>query len=161
MHRAIVASVAICLLLPLPLLAVDPGRAEGRLTVNGAPINLAYAYAVDRQMNDLTKTKDDTRIILTDKPLPEGTDLNTVDYTFPDGILGVVVCVDKNRQVSHVVVQHPTGTFDAGYFEGVQDYRYRPHRSDNGMLAGNVSARNVTTATMTFSYDAEFNAVLK
>ena len=161
MRRAFVAFVAICLLLPLPLLAVDPGRAEGRLTVNGTEIPLTYAYAIGGQANDLSHRKDDTRIILTDKPLPDGTDLSKVDYTFPDGVLGVVVCVDNKNQVSHVIVQHSTGTFDGGYFEGVADYRYRAHASDPGMLAGNVSSKRVTTASMTFSYEAEFNAQLK
>jgi hypothetical protein len=160
MRRAIVAFVAICLL-PLPLLAIVAGRAEGRLTVNGTAIDLAYAYAIGGQKNDINKRSDDVRIILTDKPLPEGTDLAKVDYTFPDGILGLVVCVDNSKQVSHVIVQHPSGTYDAGYFEGMPEYRYRSHRADQGMFAGNVSSRSVATATMTFSYDVDFNAALK
>jgi hypothetical protein len=161
MRRAIVAFVAICLLLPLPLLAVDAGRAEGRLTVNGTEIPLAYAYAVGGQNNDLSHRNDDTRIILTDKPLPDGTDLSKVDYAFPEGILGVVVCINPNHQVTHVIVQHAAGTYDAGYFENVPEYRFRTRTSDPGMLAGNVSSKRVSTATVTFSYEAEFNAVLK
>jgi len=160
MRRAIVALVAICLL-PLPLLAIDAGRAEGRLTVNGTPIDLVYAYAIGGQKNDISNRRDDVRIILTDKPLPDGTDLSKVDYVFPDGILGIVVCIDINKQVSHVIVQHAAGTYDAGYFEGMPDYRFRPHRSDGGMFAGNVSSRSVATSTMTFSYDVDFNAQLK
>lgn len=157
MRRAIVAIVVICLI-PLPLLAIDLGRAEGALTVNNQRIDLVYAYAIGKQKNDITNRKDDIRIILTDKPLPEGTDLSKVDYNFPEGILGVVICIDVNKEVSHVIVQHPSGTYDAGYFEGVPDYRFRQHRAEEGAFAGNVSSKSVATATMTFSYDADFVA---
>jgi hypothetical protein len=138
--------------------AADLGRAAGSVTIDGKPIVLQYAYAIDHQKNQLTNKSNETKIILTDKPLPDGTKLDDVDYTFPDGVYGVVVCVTPTDSVSHVVVQHPTGTFDAGYFEGVQDYRFKRTRSERGTIEGTLSSKKITTNTMSFFYDAEFAA---
>lgn len=138
--------------------AADLGRANGSVTIDGKPIVLQYAYAIDHQKNQLTNKSNETKVILTDKPLPEGTKLDDVDYTFPDGVFGVVVCMAPNDSVSHVVVQHPTGTYDAGYFEGVQDYRFKRTRGDRGTISGALSSKKVTTNTMTFFFDADFAA---
>ena len=140
--------------------AADLGRAIGSVTIDGKPIVLQYAYAIDHQKNQLSNKTSDTKIILTDKPLPEGTKLDDVDYTFPDGVFGIVVCVTAPADgVSHVVVQHPTGTYDAGYFEGVQDYRFKRIRGgDRGTIGGALSSKKITTNTMSFFFDAEFAA---
>jgi len=137
----------------------DLGRAVGSVTIDGKPIVLQYAYAIDHQKNQLTNKNSDTKIILTDKPLPDGTKLDDVDYNFPDGVLGVVVCVSApNDGVSHVVVQHPTGTYDGGYFEGVPDYKFKRVRGERGTISGTVQSKKVTTNTMSFYFDAEFAA---
>jgi hypothetical protein len=138
--------------------AADLGRAIGSVTIDGKPIVLQYAYAIDHQKNQLSNKTTDTKIILTDKPLPDGTKLDDVDYTFPDGVFGIVVCILPTDGVSHVVVQHPTGTFDAGYFEGVQDYRFKRVRGDRGTIGGTLSSKKITTNTMSFYFDAEFAA---
>jgi len=140
------------------LVAADLGRAVGSVTIDGKPIVLQYAYAIDHQKNQLSNKNNDTKVILTDKPLPDGTKLDEVDYNFPDGIYGVVVCMTPQDSVSHVVVQHPAGTFDAGYFEGVQDYRFKRVKGDRGMIGGTLSSKKVTTNTMAFFFDAEFAA---
>lgn len=140
------------------LVAADLGRAVGSVTIDGKPIVLQYAYAIDHQKNQLSNKNNDTKVILTDKPLPDGTKLDEVDYNFPDGIYGVVVCMTPQDGVSHVVVQHPTGTFDAGYFEGVQDYRFKRVKGDRGTIGGTLSSKKVTTNTMAFFFDAEFAA---
>ena len=138
--------------------AADLGRAIGTVTIDGKPIVLQYAYAIDHQKNQLTNKTNETKVILTDKPLPDGTKLDDVDYTFPDGVFGIVVCLTPADAVSHVVVQHPTGTYDAGYFEGVQDYRFKRIRGDRGTISGTLSSKKITTNTMTFFFDAEFAA---
>jgi len=140
------------------LLAADLGRAVGTVTIDGKPIVLQYAYAVDHQKNQLTNKSNETKIILTDKPIPDGTKLEEVDYNFPDGIYGLVVCMTPQDSISHVVVQHPAGTYDAGYFEGVQDYRFKRAKGDRGTIGGTLSSKKITTNTMTFFYDAEFAA---
>jgi len=144
-----------------PLLAVDAGKAAGAVIVDGTRIDLAYAYAVDHQKNELTMKKNDTRIVLTDKPLPDDVKLDEIDYSFPEGTMGVVVCVTRDDKVSHVVVQHPKGMYDAGYFDSDRDYHFKPVKSDPGTIAGNVSSRKITTNTMTFSLEVDFNAVVK
>jgi hypothetical protein len=142
--------------------AADLGRAIGSVTIDGKPIVLQYAYAIDHQKNQLSNKTTDTKIILTDKPLPDGTKLDDVDYTFPDGVFGIVVCLLPTDGVSHVVVQHPTGTYDAGYFEGVQDYRFKRIRGgDRGTVGGTLSSKKITTNTMSFYFDAEFAAQLQ
>ena len=152
--------LAVSLLLALPLVAQPAaGKAEGSMTVDGVKTPLVYAYAVDRQPNELTHAKSDTKIILTDKPLPDGTDLTKVDYWFPDGIAGVVVCIDHDQGVSHVVVQHAKGTIDAGYFTGVPQYAFKRKRSERGTISGIVSTpRPVASVSATYQYDVSFEA---
>ena len=137
----------------------DLGRATGSVTISGKPIVLQYAYAIDHQKNQLSNKANETKVVLTDKPLPDGTKLEDVDYNFPDGVFGIVVCLTPSDSVSHVVVQHPTGTYDAGYFEGVQDYRFKRARGgERGTIEGTLSSKKVTTNTMTFFFDADFAA---
>jgi hypothetical protein len=155
--RLLSAFVAVCLL-ALPALAVDLGKADGSLTVDKTRIALNYAYAVGHQKDELNNRRDDVRIILTDKPLPEGTKLDDLDYSFPEGILGVVVCVTHEDKVAHVVVQHPHGTYDAGYFEN-DVYHFKPKKGEQGTISGNLSSPRVPTNTMTFWFVVEFNAV--
>ena len=152
--------LAVSMLLALPLSAADPaGSAVGSLTVDGVKTPLVYAYAIDRQTNELTHSKSDTKIILTDKPLPDGTDLAKVDYWFPDGLAGVVVCVDKEQHVSHVVIQHAKGTIDAGYFTGVPQYTFKRKRSERGTISGVVStSRPVASVSATYEYEVTFDA---
>jgi hypothetical protein len=138
--------------------AADPGRATGSVTIDGKPIVLQYAYAVDHQKNQLTNKSNETKVVLTDKPLPDGTKLDNIDETFPDGINGVVVAVMPNDNISHVFVQHPAGSYDAGYFEGVQDYHFKRVRGDRGTIGGTLSSKKIQTNTMSFFFDAEFNA---
>jgi hypothetical protein len=151
------AAVLVLFLLAIPAFAADLGRAQGTLTIDGTRIPLTYAYAIDHQKNQLTNKNSDTRIILTDKPLPDNTKLADVDYTFPEGVLGVVFCINgKNDDISHVVVQHASGTYDGGFFEGVPDYRFKRVKADRGVLSGSVSSKKITTNTMVFSFDADF-----
>src|SRR6266508_3024508 len=56
--------------------AADLGRAIGSVTIDGKPIVLQYAYAIDHQKNQLSSKTSDTKIILTDRPLPDGTKLD-------------------------------------------------------------------------------------
>ena len=149
--RHVAAALLVIVLVALPASAIDLGRAEGNLTIDGTKIPLSYAYAVGRQ----------TRIILTDKPLPDGAKLTALDGDLPGDLNGVIICVDKLGRVEHVAVQHPKGTYDGGYFEGVQDYDFKQRKGDAGMLIGSVSSLRVKTNTMTFSYDATFVAALR
>ena len=155
------AAVLVLLFVAVSLFAVDAGRAEGALNVGGTRIPLTYAYVIDHQKNGLTNKTSDTKIILTDKPLPENTKLDDVDYNFPEGILGVVVCVTGKDDISHVVVQHPSGTYDGGFFENVPDYHFKRVKGDRGVLNGTLSSKKVKTNTMEFSFEADFSAQIQ
>jgi hypothetical protein len=152
--------LAVCMLLVFAAssaFAVDLGRAEGSLTIGDTAIPLAYAYVMDGAHNDLTGRNNAIKIILTDKPLPAGTKLADVDSNFPDGILGVVVCVNKEQQPVHLVVQHPTGMYDGGWMELNKDVNVRGRKSRE-QYNGHVSVRHVETASVTFGFDADFSA---
>ncbi len=156
------AAVFVLFFLAVPAFAADLGRAQGTLTIDGTRIQLTYAYAIDHQKNQLTNKNSDTRIILTDKPLPDSAKLEDVDYNFPEGVLGVVFCINgRNDDISHVVVQHSAGTYDGGFFENVPDYHFKRVKADRGVLSGTVSSKKITTNTMTFSFDAEFTTQVK
>ncbi len=139
------------------LTAADLGRAEGSLTIGTTEVPLAYAYVMGRAHNDLSNRNDVTKIILTDKPLPAGTKLADVDSNFPDGILGVVVSVNKDSQPLHYVVQHPTGMYDAGWMDTIKDVQVRARKS-SGQMSGHLSIKKMETASVTFAFDADFNA---
>jgi hypothetical protein len=159
--RHLFGALLVVFLVVLPASAVDLGRAEGTLTIDGTKIPLNYAYAVAKQKNQLTDRNEMTRIILTDKALPDGAKLTALDNDLPGDLNGVIICIDKLGRVGHVAVQHPKGTFDGGYFEGVQDYDFKQHKGESGTVSGSVSSLRIKTNTMTFSYDATFVAALR
>jgi len=159
--RHVAGALVAVFLVALPVSALDLGRAEGNLSIDGNKIPLNYAYAVAKQKNQLNNRNELTRIILTEKPLPDGVKLSDLDDQLPDDLNGVIIAVDKQGRVSHVAVQHPKGMYDAGYFEGVPDYEFKPHKGDSGTFGGSVSSVRIKTNTMTFSYDATFNAALR
>ena len=144
-----------------PAFAVDPGKAQGYVTIDGTRVELIYAYAVDHQNNEMTHRKDDRRIVLTDKPVPDGFKLDDIDNGFPDGVLGLVVCVTHVDKISHVLLQHAKGMYDASYFEEDPNYTFKPLKGERGTVAGNVSSRKIKTNTMTFWFDIDFNSVMK
>jgi len=159
--RHIAAALVIVFLLALPAVALELGRAEGSLTIDGTKIPLNYAYAINRQKNQLNDRNEMTRIILTDKALPDGAKLSDMDDSLPGDLNGVIIAVDKTGRVGHVAVQHPAGNYDGGYFEGVADYEFKPKKGDSGTFGGTVSSLRVKTNTMTFSYDVSFLASLR
>jgi len=141
-------------------LALDLGRAEGTLVIDGTKFELAYAYAIGHHKNQNTNRSDNTLIILTDKPLAGDANLHDFEATLPDGVNGVMVCVDREKRVTHVAVQHPTGMFDGGFFEGIENYEFKPRKADQG-VTGTLSSRRIKTNTMMFSYDVTFSAAMR
>ena len=147
--------------LALPALAVDPGRADGALTIDRDRVQLVYAYAIGHQKNEITKRKDEVKVILTDKPLAADADLNEIESNFPEAMYGVIFNVASNKNVTHVSVLHPKGSYDGGYLEAAPDFRFQPGSSSRGAITGHISSNRVKTNTMTFSVDAEFSAVVR
>jgi hypothetical protein len=158
MRRA--ALTIVLILAAASALAVDLGHAEGTLVIDNAKFELGYAYAIRHHKNQLTNRADNTLIILSDKPLPDDANLHDFEASLPDGVNGVMVCIDRDSHITHVAVQHPTGMFDGGYFEGIESYDFKPRKVDQG-LSGTLSSRRVKTNTMTFSYDVNFAAMAK
>lgn len=159
MRRTALALFAL-LLVPGAAFAVDAGRAQGSMTIDGTKVALNYAYAVGHQKNEVTNRRDDTRVVLTDKPLPDNINLEDIDYSFPDGTYGMVVSVARDDKISHIVIQHAKGMYDGGYFEADPNYTFRRQKTDHG-IAGSLSGKAVKTNTMTFSFDVDFDALTK
>ncbi len=154
-------SAIVMLFLAAALPAAELGRAEGTLTIDQKRVGLSYAYAVGKQKNEITNRRDDVKIILTDKPLATDTDVADLDFNFPEGVFGIVVHVTSNNQrITHAIVQHASGTYDAGFSEGMNDFRFKPGPKARGLISGQLSSARIQTNTMTFFVDAEFNAIL-
>jgi hypothetical protein len=142
-------------------IAAELGRAEGALTLDKSKVDLGYAYAVGRQHNEVTKRKDDVKIILTDKPLPADANLNEIDATLPENMYAVIFNVASNSKITHVAVLHPKGSYDAGFLEEMPDFRFKSSNPGRGMVAGHISSARVQTNTMQFSLDADFASQVK
>ena len=95
--RRILCAVFSLALVAAPVFAVDPGKAEGALMIDGRKFNLVWAYAVTRHKNQLSGKNDNTLLILTDQALPADARLHDLEATLPDGTNGVMVC-DPNLQ---------------------------------------------------------------
>lgn len=160
MRRFVSAVFAAALIVSLPAFAVEPGQAVGTLTVGAEKIPLTFAYAIGRQKNEFSNRKDDIRIVLTNRALPDNTDLSTVENSFPDGTYGVVVSVDNKHMVSHVVAQFPTGMYDAGFFAPGNDYTFTG-KVENKRVEGEIMSKTIATSTTKFSFDASLNAAVK
>lgn len=158
MRRILCAVFAIAL--AVPALALDLGKADGFLMIDGKKFTLAYAYAIGRHKNQLSGRNDNTLLILTDHPLPDDVRLHDLEATLPDGVNGVMICADKDHHVTHVAVQHPGGMYDGGFFEGVESYELH-RRKGEGAFAGTATSKKIRTNTMSFWYDAAFNAAMK
>lgn len=158
--RRVARVTAVLLAFVLPLYAVDLGRAEGTVTIDTKAMNLGFAYAINRQHNEVTNRRDDVKVILTGTPLPPETKLGEIDYNFPEGIYGIVFHVSsKGDRVTHVVVQHPGGTYDGGFSEDTPDFRFKSDPKQRGLISGRITSSKVKTNTMTFAVDAAFNAM--
>jgi hypothetical protein len=145
----------------LALLAAELGRADGTLIIDTTRFNLGYVYALGHQHNDVSKRKDDVKVVLTDKPLAASVKLDEIDFNFPENVYGVVVQIASNKKVTHVLVHYPKGTYDSGFLEDFPDYHFRPANGSRGTIAGKVTSARITTNTMTFSFDVEFNTLVQ
>ncbi len=142
------------------LAALEPGQAQGTLTVGSDKIPLAYAYAIGHQKNEFSNRRDDIRVVITNKPLDASVDLANIDYSFPDGVYGVVVCLDRGRAPSHVAMQHAAGMYDAGYFGPGDDYTFKGI-ADGDHVEGTFTSKTMATSTTKFSFDVAVNAKIK
>ena len=156
-----VALALASLLVAVSLSAADLGRADGNLTIDRQQIPLGYAYALGHQHNDITKRKDDTKVILTDKPLAADADLDQVEALLPQGMYAVIFNVASNGKITHVSVLHPKGSYDGGYLEDMPDFRFKNANGPRGTMSGRITSSRVQTNTMTFSVESDFNAQVR
>lgn len=140
--------------------ALEPGQAQGTLIVGDDKIPLSYAYAIGHQKNEFSSRRDDVRVVITNKPLDPGVNLETIDYSFPEGVYGIVVCIDRGHVPSHIAVQHPTGMYDGGFFGPGEDYTFKG-TADREHVEGTFSSKTITTSTTKFTFDVAVNAPIR
>ena len=145
----------------IALFAAELGRCDGTLVVDTTRFTLGYAYALGHQHNDVSKRKDDVKVVLTNQPLATEANLEEIDFNFPDNVYGVIVQIATNHKITHVVIHHPKGTYDSGFLEDFPDYKFRATNGSRGTIIGRVNSTRVTTNTMTFSFDVEFNVLVR
>jgi len=161
MRRSIKTTLFLAALLAaLPAAAIEPGQAEGTLTINSTTVNLAYCYALGNQRNETTGRTDDIKLVLSDHPLPAGMDMTGIEYAFPAGTLGVVVIFEANRQPVRVFIQHGGGTFESSDFKsGI--FKLRPRITRDGEMDGRIESKPITAATMFLQFGANFRAAIR
>ena len=158
--RKLFSVLMLVLFASVPVFAIDPGQAQGTITVGVDKIPLAFAYAIGHQKNEFSNRKDDVRVVITNKPLDSTVDLANIDYSFPDGVYGVVVCLDRSHVPSHIAIQHQTGMYDAGYFGPGDDYVFTGV-VDRDHVEGTFTSKTITTSTTKFNFDVAVNAAVK
>ncbi len=156
-----VAVALVVFSLAISAIAAELGRANGSLTIDKTRTDLGYAYAIGKQHNDISKRKDETRVILTDKALAPEINLNEIEATVPDGVNAVIFNLASNGKVTHVSVIHPKGSYDGGFLEEAVEFRFKNANAGRGTIAGRISSSRVQTNTMTFQVDADFNALVR
>jgi hypothetical protein len=155
------ALALIIVLISLSAVAAEPGRAEGAVTIDKTKVDLAYAYAIGHQRNEITKRKDDIKVVLTDKALDPALDLNEIDTLLPADVHAMVFSVASSGKVTHVSLLYPKGSYDGGFLEDTPDFRFKNSNPPRGNVAGRISSGRIQTNTMTFQVDADFNAAVK
>lgn len=145
--------------LAAPVRALEPGKAEGELSLNGKAVKLLHAYAVPGQKNTLTDTDDDVKVVLTDKPLPADARPGELGYSFAPGVQGIVLCIDRSKEPSHLVVHHADGMYFRGYFKGSEN-KFKSKRLDRKGIEGTayISEPYKTSKGFSYQYNVTFAA---
>ena len=141
--------------------AAELGQAEGTLTIDKTRVDLHYAYAIGRQHNDITKRKDDVKVVLTDKALAADMNLAEIDATLPQDMYALIFNVASNNKITHVALLHPKGSYDGGYLEDTPEFRFKSANPGRGMVGGRLTSSKVQTNTMAFNVDVDFATQVK
>ena len=159
----VLVGLAVLAVLAAPARALQPGKAEGELSLNGKAVKLIHAYAVPGQKNTLTDTDDDVMVVLTDKPLPPDArptaKPSEFGYSFAPGVQGIVLCIDRSREPSHLVVHHADGMYFRGYFKGSEN-KFKSKRLDKKGIEGTayISEPYKTSKGFSYLYNVTFAA---
>ena len=156
-----VAYLLVASLFALSAMAAESGRSEGAVTIDKTRIDFGYAYAIGHQRNEITKRKDDVKVILTDKALDPALDLNEISTLLPPDVHAFIVNVSSQGKITHVELLYPKGSYDGGYLEDTPDFRFKSSNPGRGNVGGKVSSGKIQTNTMTFQVDADFAAAIK
>ncbi len=143
--------VALVALAPLVAVAANPGTVKGKITINGKPKDLAYAYAWKDGANTtvlLSTAKLDKKVL--------GDRFALIDLAREDKFTGVQATITPKGEVE-------TGTFytaaENGYFDAVGMHTWKKKTQSPKEIAGKLSTDHEGHFFKTsYAYNAEFQA---
>jgi hypothetical protein len=144
---------------PAAQAAGQAGTASGSVTLNGRTARLAYAYA-SAAPGMFDKTSEDTRILLSDVPLPDATRADVFDLVAL-GRTGRATVVEVLINSSGAII---SGAFHAAEFKGMVSATGMHVFTPRDVTRTAISGRLATTPGVhefmgvRFSYDATFSA---
>jgi hypothetical protein len=147
MRRLLLAAL---LLMALPLLAVDTGKADGKVVLNGKTVRFTQSYAWE--------SDDGIVVLLTDKPLAKEANPRTFAEAVPPGTQALTIYFGDDTdttKVRSIVIQHADGKFVLDAPETGMMLQ-----TDDDAIEGNLSTTGTTTspAGATVRIRVAFNA---
>jgi len=171
MHRLLPLLAIPLLVLTRPAAALDPGTADGSVTLRGTSVDLKTAYATQYFDDQGLADGPELRILLADRKIDldllSGPLVDAIERAARNGqIRGVLLRVDPDKLGAAPVrgtllmpvgsapdsLMHFTLTDETGGFEGLKVSKNR--------VAGRASFRSTGGDAPAFSYNAQFSAPL-
>jgi hypothetical protein len=138
------------------------GKADGKLIVDGKPVNLAYAYA-SAQPGFFDKNTEDIRLLLTDVPLTGKAledDFERINLAKQGKLHCVEVTIDANKQPISVAVRH--SLFKVTQGGGSTEDVFEAKVFDGKVIEGRVFRKTPGKSfeDLEYTYDATFSAAI-
>lgn len=144
--------LAVLILAAMPLLAVDTGKADGKVVLNGKTVRVTQSYAWEDEGAVI--------VLLTDKPLAKDADPRPFAEAAPPGTQGLTIYFDAgaDAKVRRIVVQHADGVFTIDDPQAGMMLQ-----TDDDAIEGNISVTGMSTSPagakvrIRVAFNAEFS----
>ena len=138
------------------------GKAEGQLIVDGKPVKMAYAYA-SAQPDFFDKRTEDTRVLLTDVPLPGKAiedDFTRVNLVKQGKLHCLEVTINAKQQPISVSIRHPA--FKVPQSGGSTEDGFEAKVFDGKIIEGRVFRKSPGKSfeDLEYTYEVTFSAAI-
>lgn len=138
------------------------GKADGKLIVDGKPVNLANAYAFAQQ-GFFDKKTEDIRVLLTDVPLTVKAvedDFERINLAKQGKLHCIEIIIDAKKQPISVTVRHPS--FKVTQSGGSTEDVFEATVFDGKTVAGRVFRKSPGKSfeDLEYTYDVTFSAAI-